>query len=57
MNYQKFKINLIYVNAKNMFLSKLKNITDPEKNGIGIFSCKVPWPLNLEEIKNFKANN
>ena len=28
-------------------------IIDPEKNGIGIFSCKVPWPLNGEEIKNF----
>ncbi len=28
---KKFKINLIYVNAKNMFLSKLKNVSDPEK--------------------------
>ena len=28
---KRFKINLIYVNAENIFLSKLKNITDPEK--------------------------
>ena len=28
---KKFKINLIYVNAENLFLSKLKNISDPEK--------------------------
>ncbi len=28
---KRFKIRLIYVNAKNIFLSKLKNITDPEK--------------------------
>ena len=27
----KFKINLIYVNASKLFLSKLKNISDPEK--------------------------
>ena len=28
---KKFKINLIYVNAKKLFLSKLKNIKDPER--------------------------
>ena len=28
---KRFKINLIYVNAENLFLSKLKNISDPEK--------------------------
>ena len=28
---KKFKINLIYVNAENQFLSKLKNVSDPEK--------------------------
>ena len=27
----KFKINLVYVDAKKIFLSKLKNVTDPEK--------------------------
>ena len=27
----RFKINLIYVNAENLFLSKLKNISDAEK--------------------------
>ena len=28
---KKFKINLIYIDAKKLFLSKLKNVTDPEK--------------------------
>ena len=28
---KKFKINLIYINAKNLFLKKLKNVSDPEK--------------------------
>ena len=28
---KRFKINLIYVNAENIFLKKLKNVTDPEK--------------------------
>ena len=28
---KKFKINLIYVNAQKLFLSKLKNVSDPEK--------------------------
>tara|TARA_B100001175_G_scaffold273114_1_gene246621 strand:- start:693 stop:2267 length:1575 start_codon:yes stop_codon:yes gene_type:complete len=28
---KRFKINLIYVDAKNIFLSKLKNVSDPEK--------------------------
>ena len=28
---KKFKINLIYVNAKKLFLKELKNISDPEK--------------------------
>jgi len=28
---KKFKINLIYVNAEKQFLSKLKNVSDPEK--------------------------
>ena len=28
---KRFKFNLIYVDAKNLFLNKLKNISDPEK--------------------------
>ena len=28
---KKFKLNLIYVNAEQLFISKLKNVTDPEK--------------------------
>ena len=28
---KRFKINLIYVNAENLFISRLKNISDPEK--------------------------
>jgi len=28
---KKFKINLIYIDAKKLFLSKLKNISDPER--------------------------
>ena len=28
---KKLRINLIYVNAENEFIRKLKNITDPEK--------------------------
>ena len=28
---KKFKINLIYVNAKNLFLRNLKKVEDPEK--------------------------
>ena len=28
---KKFKINLVYINAKNLFLKKLKNVSDPEK--------------------------
>ena len=28
-------------------------ISEPEKNSIGLFSCKVPWPLINEEIEKF----
>ena len=28
-------------------------INEPEKNSIGLFSCKVPWPLINEEIEKF----
>ena len=29
---EKLKIDLIYVNAEKLFLSKLKNVEDPEKS-------------------------
>ena len=62
------KINKIIRNPKNKNLGIIAvgkactetidalesiGIIDPEKKGVGIFSCKVPWPLNGEEIKNF----
>ena len=28
---KKFKINLIYVDAKSLFLNKLRKVSDPEK--------------------------
>jgi len=28
-------------------------IKDPEKTGIGLFACKIPWPLIDQEIINF----
>lgn len=28
-------------------------INEPEKSGIGLFACKVPWPLIDDEIKSF----
>ncbi len=28
-------------------------INEPEKNSIGLFSCKVPWPLINKEIEEF----
>ena len=31
-------------------------ISEPEKNSIGLFSCKVPWPLINEEIEKFAEN-
>jgi len=50
---KKFKMNLIYVNAKNIFLKKLKNISDPEKKRkiIGNLFIKV-FEKYANKIKN-----
>ena len=52
---KKFKINLIYVNARNMFLSKLKNVSDPEKKRkiIGNLFIKI-FEKYSKKIKNIK---
>ncbi len=52
---KKFKINLIYVNAKNLFLKKLKNISDPEKKRkiIGNLFIRV-FEKYAKKIKNVK---
>tara|TARA_B100000029_G_scaffold510113_1_gene600879 strand:- start:761 stop:2323 length:1563 start_codon:yes stop_codon:yes gene_type:complete len=52
---KKFKINLIYVNAEKQFLSKLKNISDPEKKRkiIGNLFIKV-FEKYAKKIKNVK---
>ena len=31
-------------------------IKDPERSGIGLFACKIPWPLIDQEIINFCKN-
>jgi len=50
---KKFKINLIYVNAKKLFLKELKNISDPEKKRkiIGNLFIKV-FEKYAKKIKN-----
>ncbi len=50
---KRFKINLIYVNAENIFLSKLKNVTDPEKKRkiIGNLFIKI-FEKYAKKIKN-----
>ena len=52
---KRFKINLIYVNAKNMFLSKLKNVSDPEKKRkiIGNLFIKI-FEKHARKIKKIK---
>jgi len=52
---KKLKINLIYVNAENEFLSKLKNISDPEKKRkiIGNLFIKI-FDRYAKKIKNVK---
>ena len=52
---KKFKINLIYVNAKNMFLAKLKNVSDPEKKRkiIGNLFIKI-FEKHSKKIKKIK---
>ena len=50
---RKFKINLIYVDAKKLFLNKLKNIKDPEKKRkiIGYLFIKI-FEKYAKKIKN-----
>ncbi len=52
---KRFKINLIYVNAKNTFLSKLKNISDPEKKRkiIGNLFIKI-FEKHARKLKKIK---
>ncbi len=52
---KKLKINLIYVNAENEFLKKLKNISDPEKKRriIGNLFIKI-FERYAKKIKNVK---
>jgi len=51
----RFKINLVYVNAKNIFLKKLKNVSDPEKKRkiIGNLFIKI-FEQQAKKIKNIK---
>ena len=52
---KKLKMNLIYVNAEKEFISKLKNITDPEKKRkiIGNLFIKI-FERYAKKIKNVK---
>jgi len=52
---KKFKINLIYINAEKQFLSKLKNISEPEKKRkiIGNLFIKI-FEKYAKKIKNVK---
>ena len=52
---KKLKMNLIYVDARNKFLNKLKNVTDPEKKRkiIGNLFIKI-FENYSKKIKNVK---
>ena len=52
---KRFKINLVYVNAKNIFLKKLKDISEPEKKRriIGNLFIKI-FEKYAKKIKNVK---
>ena len=52
---KKFKVNLIYINAKKTFLNKLKNVSDPEKKRkiIGNLFIKF-FEKYAKKIKNVK---
>ena len=56
-------MNLIYVNAEQLFISKLKNVTDPEKKRkiigrtfIDIFDNESVNIKTKEEIKKIKLS-
>ena len=52
---KRFKINLIYVNAKNIFLKELKKVSDPEKKRkiIGNLFIKI-FEKYAKKIKNIQ---
>ena len=52
---KKFKINLVYIDAKKLFLSKLKNVIDPEKKRkiIGKLFIQL-FEQHSKKIKNVK---
>ena len=52
---KRFKMNLVYVNAKNIFLKKLKNVSDPEKKRkiIGNLFIKI-FEKHAKKIRNVK---
>ena len=52
---KKFKINLVYINAENLFLKKLKNVSGPEKKRkiIGNLFIKL-FERYSKKIKNVK---
>ena len=52
---KRFKINLVYVNAKNTFLKKLKNVSDPEKKRIIIGNLFIKiFEKHAKKIRNVK---
>jgi len=52
---KRFKMNLVYVNAKNIFLNKLKNVSEPEKKRkiIGNLFIKI-FEKHAKKIKNVR---
>jgi len=52
---KRFKMNIVYVNAKNIFLNKLKNVSAPEKKRkiIGNLFIKI-FEKHAKKIKNVK---
>ncbi len=52
---KRFKMNLVYVNAKKIFLKKLRNVSDPEKKRkiIGNLFIKI-FEKHAKKIRNVK---
>ena len=52
---KRFKINLIYINAQNIFLKKLKSVSDPEKKRkiIGNLFIKI-FENHAKKLKNIE---